>query len=121
MRVLLILTLFFYFNVSNAQSDSSELLGQWKMVTQTPIGNKKQNFTIKFQNNKLIGITKNGEVEILQKGNQLIWENKVKTPIGLMEIKAEGQVIEDGKITGFSSPISGRMKGHKVSWVMKKQ
>ena len=105
----------------NAQVSGNELLGAWKMVTKTPIGDKKQNFIIEFQNDKLIGITKNGKVEITISGNQLSWENTVKTPIGKIDIMAEGAIDTDGNIAGFSSPISGRMKGHKVSWVMRKE
>jgi len=90
------------------------------MVTKTPIGDKKQTFTIQFQNDKLIGLTKNGTVEIAIDGNQLSWENTVITPIGKMDIQAEGQLEKKGVIAGFSSPISGRMKGKKVSWVMRK-
>ena len=105
----------------NAQISSNELLGAWKMTTQTPLGDKKQNFVIEFQNDKLIGITKNGMVEITISGNQLSWENSVKTPIGKIDVWVEGLVDADGNIVGFSSPISGRMKGRKLSWVMRKE
>jgi len=105
---------------ANAQITTSEILGKWKMVTKTPIGDKKQTFTIQFQNDRLIGLTKNGKVEISIDENQLSWENSVKTPIGKIDIQAIGHLEKDGVIAGFSSPISGKMKGKKLSWVMRK-
>lgn len=53
-------------------------------------------------------------------GNQLTWENTVNTPIGKIDIQVEGQLDKDGIIAGFSSPTSGKLKGKKVSWVMRK-
>lgn len=104
----------------NAQVTSSDLVGEWKMVTKTPIGDKKQNFTIQLKNNQLIGITKNGKVKITISGNQLSWENSVKTPLGKIDILAEGALDKKGNIAGYSSPISGKMKNHKLSWIMRK-
>lgn len=120
MKVLISIALLIFCYSANAQIVDSDLLGKWKMVTKTPIGDKKQTFVIEFQNEKLIGITKNGKVEISVTGNQLTWENTVSTPIGKIDIQAEGQLGKDGMIAGFSSPISGRMKGKKLSWVMRK-
>lgn len=120
MKVFMTLTLMLFCLSANAQITTSEILGKWNMVTQTPIGDKKQTFTIQFRNNKLIGLTKNGQVEITIHDNKLSWENSVKTPIGKIDIQAEGHLEKEGVIAGFSSPISGRMKGKKLSWVMRK-
>ena len=120
MKMLFTLTFMLFCISSNAQITNADILGEWKMVTKTPIGDKKQSFTIQFQNDKLIGLTKNGTVEIAIKGNQLSWENSVKTPIGKIDIHAEGNLNQEGIIAGYSSPISGRMKGKKLTWVMRK-
>lgn len=120
MKEFITLTLLLFCFSANAQSNTTEILGKWKMVTKTPIGDKKQTFTIQFQNDKLIGLTKNGKVDITMIGNQLTWENTVNTPIGKIDIQVEGQLDKDGIIAGFSSPTSGKLKGKKVSWVMRK-
>lgn len=101
---------------TNSNAQKIEVVGEWTMSQETPMGKRVTQMTISQDSTDGSFWSGKKEYEIAVEGNELRWKQPFSTPMGSIEANFTGQINDSDRLSGTFSFSEGPLKGRTSNW-----